>query len=282
MARITRRASSSCDKGDAYATVSLASVWSAEPGSRWSWRWRCPPPRRPRGSAGWPRRRQTPRRRRADKTSSARPGCAAGGARPGGRRHGSLFAPRWNMFQLGAAEQRLRRPGALAALSGPSRWPAVHRGACCMNPRLEWHLGRRQRRLARFALFSAATSGSACSKSTACGMRFRSSTASTRATAFTGAGGVLLLDDDAATSGEPQRVPLDLAAIRPARAPRRRHVSRHRHTHRERRRHWRLYDDQALRRAAVGGELRVQQRQRGGAALPIPHERHGRRPRVDE
>ena len=32
----------------------------------------------------------------------------------------------------------------------------------------------------------------------------------------------------------------------------------------------------------MGRELRVQQRQRGGAALPIPHERHGRRSRVDE
>ncbi len=98
-------------------------------------------------------------------------------------------------------------------------------------------------------------------------------------TAFVESGdGVLLLDDNAQRAGEPQRLPADLAAIRLAREPQDRHVSRQRHTDDPPRRHRRLHDDEALGGVAVGGELRVQQRQRGRAAVQVPHQRRGHGP----
>ena len=94
--------------------------------------------------------------------------------------------------------------------------------------------------------------------------------------------GVLVLRRCRAAAEEPQRLPADLAAIRSARAPRHRHRSRQRDADDAPRPHRRVHDDEALGRAAVGRELRVQQRQRSGAAVPIPHQRRGRRRAVDE
>ena len=97
-------------------------------------------------------------------------------------------------------------------------------------------------------------------------------------TAFVESGdGVLLLDDNAQSAKNLNAYPpispqFDLRESREDR-----HVSRQRHTDEPPRRHRRLHDDEALWRVAVGGELRVQQRQRGRAALQVPHERHGRR-----
>ena len=98
-------------------------------------------------------------------------------------------------------------------------------------------------------------------------------------TAFVETGdGVLVLDDNAQRAANlnaylPISPQFDLT-----REPQDRHVSRQRYADDPPRRHRRLHDDEALGGVAVGGELRVQQRQRGRAALQVAHERHGRGP----
>ena len=278
MARITRRASSSCGEGEAYATVSLACVWSADRGGVGP------------GAAG--------RRRRADARRTTAPGAqppptAAGRSprrrsrrrrRTCGRRHAeSVRAPLEHVPALGPREQRLRRPGALAALPGPSRRPAVHAGTrAARNSRLERRLGadnvgwRDQRYFGNYERVGFL-------KITGLWDEIPQFYSVDTRTAFTETDdGVLVLDDNAQRAASHNAYLIDLAAIRPARAPRHRHVSRQRHADDAVRRHWRLHDDEAFGRVAVGGELRVQQRQRGGAALPVPHERHGRGAAVDE
>ena len=281
MARITRRASSSCAKGDAYATVSLACVWSADRG-------RVGP-----GAAGLRRRADAVRSRGTAATSPNTqtpppaqtkpppPDQAAQPAAPdpAAEDSRSLFAPRWNMFQLA---------GRLSSVSGdPARWQRyqdLRDGLLFTEGRVlhetpDWNgtLARRQRRLARPALFRQLRANRPVQDQRPVGrdpavLQRRHAHGFHRGRRWCAPAG-----RQRTTGGKPQRVPVDLTAIRPARAPRHRHVSRQRHTDRERRRHWRLYDDQALGRVAVGGELRVQQRQRSGAALQVPDERHGRR-----
>ena len=233
MARIILRVSSSCAKGDAYATVSLASVWSAG-------RDRVGP-----GAGDARRRADLVDRRdgrdvakhpdaasRADKTPSARPGRAAGGARPGGRRlEKSVHAPLEHVPAWGAASAATpatRRAGSVIRTFAMAC--CSPRDACCMKPPTGTAPWAPTTSAGATRAFSAPTSGSACSKSTACGMRSRSSTASTRHRFHRSRRWRAVAGRQRATSGEPQRVPLDLAAIRPARAPRHRHVSRQRHT----------------------------------------------------
>ena len=185
MARITRRASSSCGRASAYATVSLACVWSAGgrrvgPGAAGRRR-RADLRRRHRR-----RRRKHARRRRHRRQSRPPPDAgraAAGGARSGGRRHEEpVRAQLEHVPALGPREQRLRRPGALAALPGPSRRPAVHaRDACCARPPTGTAASAPTTSAGAISAMPAATNGSASSRSTACGTRSRSSTASIRA-----------------------------------------------------------------------------------------------------
>ena len=82
--------------------------------------------------------------------------------------------------------------------------------------------------------------------------------------------------------GEAQRLRPARAAVRPARAARHRPRRRRRDAEAEARRHGQLHDAEARRRAAVGRQLRLQQRRRGAAALRLAHQRLHHRHRVDE
>ena len=107
-------------------------------------------------------------------------------------------------------------------------------------------------------------------------------------TPYTGSGGTLVLDDAtqrAIQNGDPAKlnaVRPARAAVRPAGTPRRRPRRRGRHAEAEPRRHGQLHDAEARRRAALGRELRLQQRRRGGAPLRVAHQRPHHRHRVDE
>ena len=190
----------------------------------------------------------------------------------------SLFAPRWNMFQLG---------GRLSSVSGdPARWQRyqdLRDGLLFTEGRMlretpDWNgtlsadnVGwRDQRYFGSYERIGFLKINGLWDEIP----QFYS--VDTR-TAFTETeDGVLVLDDNAQRAAShnaylsisPQfdlRERRDIGTFRVSATPTR-----------ERRRHGRLYDDQALGRAAVGGEFRVQQRQRSGAALPIADERHGR------
>ena len=187
----------------------------------------------------------------------------------------SLFArARQHAAARRPPEQHVGRPGALAALPGSSRRPAVHRRAAAAgDARVEGLGRRRQRRLARSALLRGPTNGSAASRSTDSGTRSRSSTASTRERPTRPTtDGVLVLDDAVQQSIQNKTATLSAyvpiaPAIRPARESRHRHLWHHGHADAALRRHGRLQDHEALRRAALGRELRVQQRRRGGASV---------------
>ena len=196
----------------------------------------------------------------------------------------SLFAPRWNMFQLG---------GRFSSVSGdPARWQRyqdLRDGLLFTQGRVlhetpDWNgtlgadnVGWRDSR------FFGSYERVGLLKINGLWDEIPQFYSVDTATAFTEAeDGVLLLDDNAQRAAS-HNAYLSISPqfdLRERRAVGTFRVSAT--PTRELRRHWRLYDDQALGRVAVGGELRVQQRQRGGAALPIPHERHGRRSRVDE
>ena len=70
--------------------------------------------------------------------------------------------------------------------------------------------------------------------------------------------------------------------VRAARAARHRPCRHGRDAEAEPRRHGQLHDAEAQRRAALGGQLRLQQRRRGGAPLRFARERLHHRHRVDE
>ena len=106
-------------------------------------------------------------------------------------------------------------------------------------------------------------------------------------TPYTGTGGTLVLDDAtqrAIQNGQANLnayVPL-APAVRAARAARHRPFRHGRDAEAEPRRHGQLHDAEAQRRAALGGQLRLQQRRRGGAPLRFARERLHHRHRVDE
>ena len=105
-------------------------------------------------------------------------------------------------------------------------------------------------------------------------------------TPYTGSGGTLLLDDAAQRAAQdgsgPQPLRPDRAAVRSARAARHRARRRRGHADAEARRHGQLHHAEARRRAAVGRQLRLQQRRRGAAALRVADQRLHDRHRVDE
>ena len=82
--------------------------------------------------------------------------------------------------------------------------------------------------------------------------------------------------------GQSQRLRPARAAVRAARAARHRPCRHGRDAEAEPRRHGQLHHAEAQRRAAVGGQLRLQQRRRGGAPLRFARERLHHRHRVDE
>ena len=106
-------------------------------------------------------------------------------------------------------------------------------------------------------------------------------------TPYTGTGGTLVLDDATQRAiqngaGQPQRLRPAGAGVRTARAARHRPFRPGRDAEAEPRRHGQLHDAEAQRRAALGGQLRLQQRRRGGAPLRFARERPHHRHRVDE
>ena len=198
----------------------------------------------------------------------------------------SLFEPTLeHVSALGPIEQRRGRPGALAAIPGSSRRPAVHRRApAARDARVERHGRRRQSRLARSALLRHLRTDRPLQ-------------------------GQWTLGSDPAVLQRRHPDAVHAAGRGRARAGRRAHKPSGQNLNayvpispqfdlRERRdigtvrverdaddtarRDRRFHDDEALGRAAVGRQLRVQQRQRGGAAVQVPHQRPGRRCPVDE
>ncbi len=106
-------------------------------------------------------------------------------------------------------------------------------------------------------------------------------------TPYTGSGGTLRprrrdAARDPERAGQSQRLRPDRAAVRSARAARHRARRRRRHADAEARRHGQLHHAEARRRAAVGRQLRLQQRRRGAAALRLAGQRLHDRHRVDE
>ena len=143
----------------------------------------------------------------------------------------SLFAPRWNMFQLS---------GRFSSVAGdPARWQRyqdlrdglllTEGRAAARNPGLDGTFGadnigwRDQRYFGsyeRVGLFKISGLWDEIPQ-------FYSVDTNT---AFTETDdGVLVLDDDAQRAAKPQRVSADLPAVRPARAARHRHLPRQRH-----------------------------------------------------
>ena len=193
----------------------------------------------------------------------------------------SLFAPSVeHVPALRSREQHLGRPGALAAIPGSSATGCCsRRDACCMKRPTGTAASAPTTSAGATSATSAATNGSASSKSTDSSMRFRSSTASIHAprSSRPETGYLCWTTTPNARRTSTRYLPIspqfDLRESRkigtfrvsatPTTPPRR---------------HWRLHDDEALGGVAVGGELRVQQRQRGRAALQVPHQRHGHGP----
>ena len=106
-------------------------------------------------------------------------------------------------------------------------------------------------------------------------------------TPYTGTGGTLVLDDATQRAiqngaGQSQRLRPAGAGVRTARAARHRPCRHGRDAEAEPRRQGQLHDAEAQRRAALGGQLRLQQRRRGGAPLRFARERLHHRHRVDE
>ena len=203
-----------------------------------------------------------PRRRRRPPPAAAAPHAGRRRRRPGrGRRLAEpVCAQLEHVSALGPLEQHLRRSGALAAIRGSRRRRSVHQRS----------LAARNRRTGASGPAPTMSAGaiSAISANYERIGRFKINglwdeipqfySVDTR-TAFTSPGeGVLVLDDARTGGEEPQRLPPDLAAVRSARAARHRHRSRQRDADDTRRRHRRVHDDEALGRAAVGSELRVQ------------------------
>ena len=111
----------------------------------------------------------------------------------------------------------------------------------------------------------------------AAGSRSRSSTASTRRRPTRAAAArccsMMRRSAPTRTAGGPQPLRPDRAAVRAARAARHRTRRRRRHADAEARRDGQLHHAEARRRAAVGRQLRVQQRRRGAAALRLAGQR---------
>ena len=93
-------------------------------------------------------------------------------------------------------------------------------------------------------------------------------------TPYTGTGGTLVLDDATQRAiqngaGQAQRLRPAGAGVRTARAARHRPCRPGRDAEAEPRRHGQLHDAEAQRRAALGGQLRLQQRRRGARSPTI-------------
>ena len=189
-----------------------------------------------------------------------------------------------------ALQQRLRRSGALSAVSGFSRRRVLVRCALRVREpdgRVAVQGGRGQRRLARPAVLRRlrahrplASVGIVGSDPAVLQRRYPDAVPDTgrrRARARR-------CDPTAHSepAGEPERVRAAGRPVRPDRGAQDRQGQRAGDALAVVRHQGRLHDDAALGRAALGGELRLRQRRRGGAALRLAHERlHGRR-RVDE
>ena len=196
----------------------------------------------------------------------------------------SLFAPRWNMFQLS---------GRLASIEGdPARWQRyedLRDGLLFTTGRLlrerpEWSasLTADNRGMARPAILRQLRTDRP--------LHGERTVGSNPAVLQRGHANAVHLSRRGrpragrcgATRGEPQRLSADCPPIRPARAARHRHLRRQRDAHDARRRHRPLHDHEALGRAAVGRGFRLRQRQRGGAAVQVAHQRRRAGRAVDE
>ena len=112
MARITLRASSSCVKGDAYATVSLARVWPLAVAA--SVLALPVPPCAQGGTAATSTGTQAPPTSQAKPPPTDQAAQPAAAPDPLAEDTRSLFAPSWNMFQLS---------GRVSSVAGdPARW----------------------------------------------------------------------------------------------------------------------------------------------------------------
>ena len=243
----------------------------------------CPDPSArasPRRSGRWPRRQ---RRRRHD-----RPAAALRRA----RRHDSrsLFdADRPRVLHRRPRHQHRRRSGALPALPGPPRRAALLQLPLRVRPAGR-HLGlpraREQRRLSRSGVLrrlrphrQAVAHRQLPADPAVLQRRHDDAVYGQRRHA-----GARRRDAarDPERQGHAQRLRPARAAVRSARAARHRPRRRRRDADAEPRRHGQLHDAEARRRAAVGRQLRLQQRRRGAAALRVAHQRLHDRHRVDE
>ena len=186
--------------------------------------------------------------------------------------------------------ERRRRPGALPALPGPARRAAVLELPLLVR-QAGRHVGlpraRRERRLPRPGVLrelrpdrQAVAHRQLAADPAVLQRRYDDAVYGHRRHA--GARRRDAARDPERRSGQAQRLRPAGAGVRTARAARHRPCRHGRDAEAEPRRHGQLHDAEAQRRAALGGQLRLQQRRRGGAPLRFARERPHHRHRVDE
>ena len=210
--------------------------------------------------------------------------------RPSGRRVAqSLRADLARIPHRGPLHERGRRSGALPALPGPARRAAVLELPLLVR-QAGRHVGlpraRRERRLPRPGVHGelrpdrqAVAQRQLAADSAVLQRRYDDAVYGHRRHA-----GARRRDAarDPERAGQSQRLRPAGAGVRAARAARHRPCRHGRDAEAEPRRHGQLHDAEAQRRAALGGQLRLQQRRRGGAPLRFARERPHHRHRVDE
>jgi hypothetical protein len=256
-------------------------VHLADPRSR---RWP-PPPIRAAAAAQAPPRR-APRTPPAAATRPQPPPSAAGDAEP--TRRAACSSRPTAQFHRRPRHQHRRRPGALSALPGrPRRLLFSERrysfakpdGTGFFHARAD-NVGWRDQEY--FADYDRAGKLSLTGLWEQIPQFYSVDTM----TPYTGSGGTLLLDDAtqrAIQNGRGSSTPTSRSrrsssCASGATSARR----RRRDADAEARRHGQLHDAEARRRAAVGRQLRLQQRRRGAAALRLADQRLHHRHRVDE
>ena len=224
----------------------------------------------------------------AKPATPAQPAAASPAAAPDDTVAQPVRADRPGALHRRPRDQHRRRPGALSALPGRPRRAALLRLPLFVRAarrRLHLRRAREQRRLARSGVLRQ--------------LQPRREAVGHRELPADPA--VLQRGHDDALYGQrrhagarrcgaarrpgrsgPQPLPPDRAAVRSARAARHRARRRRRHADAEARRHGQLHHAEARRRAAVGRQLRLQQRRRGAAALRLAGQRLHHRHRVDE